>query len=109
MPAWSIETSTGSSSRRERRKSRAFVHSSVQQTRRAPSGPAGQVGQLAEVGENAVGVHPYEATAAGARSERGTKRPWPGWVRISPRSYTIVPRLNVWRTLPVELSPSNRS
>ena len=51
-----------------------------------PVGAPGQVGELAEVGEDPVGVHPYDATAAGARSERGTKRPWPGWVTISPRS-----------------------
>ena len=50
-------------------------------------GPAGQAGQLAQVREHEVGVHRrHEATAAGARSERGMKRPWPGSVRISPRS-----------------------
>ena len=47
--------------------------------------PAGQLRQLLEVREDAVGVH-HDATAATAPSERGTKRPWPGWVRISPRS-----------------------
>src|ERR671918_85537 len=45
--------------------------------------PTGEAGQLAQVGEDAVGVH-HEATAAAAPSERGTNRPCPGWVRISP-------------------------
>jgi hypothetical protein len=50
-----------------------------------PVGAAGEVGELAQVREDAVCPHQV-ATGAGAPSERGTKRPWPGWVRISPRS-----------------------
>ena len=46
--------------------------------------PAGEVGQLAQVREQAVGVH--RGDRGGCASDRGVKRPWPGWVRISPRS-----------------------
>ena len=51
-------------------------------------GPAGQLGQLTQVGEDAVRIdHAGTATA-----DRRTNSPCPGAVRISPRSYTSVPR-----------------
>src|SRR5204863_9976501 len=52
------------------------------------AGPAGEAGQLTQVGEYPVSVD-HARTGASAVSERGTNRPWPGCVRISPRSYTI--------------------
>ena len=50
-------------------------------------GSAGEPRKLAQVLEDEVRVHRrHVATGAGAPSERGTKRPCPGCVLISPRS-----------------------
>ena len=65
--------------------------------------------KLVEVGDDSPRVEPYfghAATWTEAPSVRGTKRPWPGSVLISPRSYTSVPRENVCRTLALAVSPS---
>ncbi len=75
-----------------------------------PREPPAALGcELVEVGDDRLRVEPelgHAATSTEAPSDRGTKRPWPGSVLISPRSYTSVPRENVCRTLALAVSPS---
>ena len=71
--------------------------------------PTTVAGKLVEVSDDGLRVEPdvgHAATWTEAPSVRGTKRPWPGSVLISPRSYTSVPRENVCRTLALAVSPS---
>ena len=87
LPASSRSISTGSSSSL-RAHQLARLHPLVGPARRGGRRPAPpvQLGELAQVGDDAVGVD-HERDGGRARpSERGTKRPWPGRVRISPRS-----------------------
>ena len=87
---------------------------------RARVGGAGEVGDgvrdpppRALAVDREVGLRDRHQAAAGAAAGaasvvggRSTKRPWPGCVRISPRSKTTVPRHSVVRTLPATTSPS---
>ena len=88
LPASSRSTvMPSSSSSLPRNHSRAASQSSLQASRRAPSGPPWRSCSSSQVGEHAVRVDDEVHAATAARAPlRRTKRPWPGCVRISPRS-----------------------
>ena len=110
LPAWSRSGSRPESASFEREpRSRLEPLRRPREPFRPREPPAALARELVEVGDDRLRVEPqlgHAATCTEAPSVRGTKRPWPGSVLISPRSYTSVPRENVCRTLALAVSPS---